>query len=251
MQEHTRIFVITLILASTSYASDNQLFQNIDNQIAIGYGYSSANTYNPSYAPTQQTTTYSSANINVEQLFNSNVWLNLNGNFIFSANQPDNGTGLIGTIQTFGLPASISGKAGYSFNWTTSGLQVIPYLTTGVALNYNALNLTNNGFKNSYYVLYGGGARLEYVIIPNISIYFDQLVGYLADQGQANNINQSAMNYNSVLGAKFNVAKHLQLGLQGNFNQIIATSSALGFDPTLPTLGRVPPPYELVLWAKP
>ena len=235
MQKYIRIFITILILTSTSYANNNQLFQSMDNQIAIGYGYSSSNAYNPNFSGVNQTTNYSSANVNVEQLFNNNVWLNLNGNFIFSANQPNNGQSLFGSTQSFGLPASVTGKAGYSFNWSTLGLQVIPYLTTGVVLNYNSLNIANNGFKNSYYILYGGGARLEYVIIPSISVYFDQLIGYLSDRGLANNLNQSAMNYNSTLGAKFNVAKHLQLGIQANFNQISTTNSSIGFDPSVPT----------------
>jgi hypothetical protein len=210
----------------------------MDNQIYIGYGYSSANAYNPQYATTSQTTTSSSANFGVEQLFNNNVWLSMDGSFIYSASQTtlDNGLPSFTAVQNIGLPGAVSGKVGYSFNSSNIGLQVIPYLTTGVMLNYNGASLLNNGFMNSYYVLYGGGARAEYVVLPNrMSIYFDQMVGYLSDHGNYT-ISQSAMDYNSVLGVRYNVTNHLQLGLQGSLDQINFTGGQnVGYNPNTRT----------------
>ena len=229
MVQKRLIFVTFLISSSTISYADNQLFQNLDNQISIGYGYTSINAYNPKGSLPNQTTTTDSIDLHVEQLFNTNVWLGLDGSFIYSATQSSSNYGFLNSIQSYGLPANATGKIGYSFNYPSIGLQVIPYLTSGIVLNYNGVTLPNSGFINSYYILYGGGARLEYVIIPPLSIYFDQTIGYLSDQG-GSNINLSAMDYNSALGIKYNVASHIQLGLEGNINQITATGQTIGYD---------------------
>lgn len=202
----------------------------MDNRISIGYGYTSATASNPNYPTTKQTTTSSSANIGIEQLFNNNIWLNVGGSVIFSANQSTpEFNGYEYQVQSFGLPSNVTGKLGYSFNSSSLGLQVIPYATTGVVLNYSNQTLYNEGFANSYYVLYGGGVRIEYIVIPKMSIYFDQTIGYLNDQG-GSNTNLSAMDYNSALGIKYNATNHIQVGLEGSYNQITATGQTIGLD---------------------
>ncbi len=225
-----RKVVILIFFISLTYASDNQLFKNMDNQVAIGYEYSQINTYNPNWTPIQQTTTMSSANIYLEQLFDSNVWGSINGNFIFDANRSGNQVSTLNSINALAIPASLTGKAGYSFNFPSLKFQVIPYLTTGVVLNYNGVTLPFNGFPNSYYVLYGGGGRLEYVVLPNLSLFFDQTIGYLSDQG-GNMANLSAMEYNSALGIRYNVTNRFQIGLQGQFSQISLTDQSVGYVP--------------------
>lgn len=217
--------LITLGITGYAFANDNQLFQNMDNQIAVGIGYSSLNAYNPGFQSIQETITDTSLNIHVEQLFNSNVWLAVDGNLIVNANENgSNGFGFLGGTQAFGLPGGLTGKAGYSFNWADLGLQVIPYATTGAVLNYNGVTFPYSGFGNSYYVLYGGGIRAEYVILPELSVFFDQMVGYLNDQGTYR-VNLSAMTYNSTLGIRYNVTDSFQLGLQGSINQINTTNN--------------------------
>lgn len=222
---------ILLIIQSFAYSAaideveGNQLFQNFDNQISIGYNFNSLNTYNPKFGAVRQTSNTSAVNIHLEQLFDSNVWLGVDGNFIFNASQSGNNAfGLLNSIQAFGLPSSLTGKAGYSFNWSSIGLQVIPYLTTGVVLNYNGASFPYSGFSNSYYISYGGGAKIEYVITRDFSLFFDQMIGYLNDRSTSP-VNQSAINYASTLGVKYNMTDAFQIGLQGSVAQLNTTGN--------------------------
>ena len=107
---------------------------------------------------------------------------------------------------------------------------MIPYATAGMVLNYNGTSLPFNGFTNSYYLLYGGGARIEYVVLSNLSLYFDQTIGYLNDQG-GSMANLSAMDYTSALGIRYNVTHRFQLGFEGIYNQINLTDSSVGYVP--------------------
>lgn len=209
---------------------DNLLFQSLDNQISIGYGYNSLNAYNPNYSATNYTTNSSSINVHLEELFDSNFWLAIDGGFIFTVSQSGNNAfGFAGSTRAFAIPGSLTGKAGYSFNWSDLGVQVVPYLTSGAILNYNGASFPYSGFGDSYYVLYGGGARLEYAPSPIFSIFFDQMIGYLNNQGTPL-INQSAMNYVSTLGIKYNITDSFQIGLQGSLNQLNTTTN-IGSDP--------------------
>lgn len=227
----TSLITILAILQSFVFAQttddgeDNLLFQNLDNQISLGYSFTSLNAYNPQFSSINQTTNTSAIDVHVEQLFDSNVWLFIDGSFMFNANQTgNNGFGFLNSTQAFGMPGSVTGKGGYSFNWSEIGLQVVPYLTTGVILNYNGASFPYSGFSSSYYVLYGGGARVEYAPTPVFSVFFDQMIGYLNDQGTSN-VNQSAMNYVSVLGVKYNVTDAFQIGLQGSISQLNTTGN--------------------------
>ncbi len=229
--------IITAITANTAHAGENLLFQNLDNQIALGYSYNSIQAYNPNYSGPNVTTTSNNLNLHVEQLFNNNVWFAVDGSFAFKASQNSpGGVGFSDNTQEFGFPASISGKAGYSFNWVGSsqGIQIIPYATIGRMLNYNGLAVSQNQFVNSYLNQYGGGARIEYAFSPEASIYFDQSISYLQDPNSSTTgeNNQSSMSYTSLLGIKYNVTRYFQLGLQGMFNQLnLINTGTIGYNP--------------------
>lgn len=226
-----KFFKFSLIgcIYSLSYA-EGSVFQQMDNQIGLGYSYVNSNAYNPSN-PFNKTTVTNSSNLNLhlEQLFDSNVWLAVDGSFAFSASQNYSG-GYSYDTQSFGFPAGISAKGGYSFNWEDIGLQVIPYATLGRVLNYNGTALADSGFVNSFYNMYGGGARVEYVFIPGASVYFDQSIAYMQDP-TGNYFNQSSISYTSTLGARYNVTKYFQLGLQGSINYMSMFNQSLGYDP--------------------
>ena len=230
------LYLLLCGLLPYSFASDNQAFQNLDNQMSIGYSYSTANAFNPNYSSTAQTTNSSSLNFGLQQLFNNNLWLSLDSSFMYSATQSGNNADyeFYGSVPSIGMPANVSGKMGYSFSSNSLGLQVIPYLTTGMMLNYNGVSLPNEGLVNSYYILYGGGVRLEYIVRPDMSIYIDQMAGFLNDQG-GSVVNQSAMEYNTALGVKYNVTNHLQLGLEGDYNNIGMTGQTVGYNPVTRT----------------
>lgn len=225
------ICLLLLLFLSNTYADvdpNNSLFQQMDNQVALGISYNSNKAYNPNTSTTQRNMQTTLLNFNVEQLFNNNVWLNLNGSFVASASQSASGLS-DQTIQEFGFPANLSAKAGYSFNWPSLGLQVIPYATAGHMLNYNANMILQNGFADSAYNTIGGGARLEYVFVPGASLYFDQKIEYLDDPSN-NTINLSAMSYTSNLGIRYNATQKLQLALQGSFNQTNVLNNSVGYD---------------------
>lgn len=218
---------IVIFVSAYNFANaDNQIFQNMDNQIGFGLSYSKNSAYNTSTSLTQISTNSNALNLNIEDLFDNNLWLNIDSAFALSASSNNNGYSQL--IQQFGFPASLFAKGGYSFNWSNLGLQLIPYLSAGRMLNYNGQSLLENGFANSAYNAFGGGARIEYIFVPNASVYFDQNISYLQDPNEGN-YNQSAISYISSLGIRYNPLNYLQLSLIGSFNQTNATNSNLGF----------------------
>lgn len=217
---------LALIFIYNVANADNQMFQNMDNQIGLGISYNKNNAYNPNTSLTQISTNSTAVNLNIEDLFDNNMWLNLNSQFALQASTNNNGVSQL--IQQFGFPASLFAKGGYSFNWSNIGLQIIPYVSAGHMLNYNGQSLLENGFANSSYNAFGGGARIEYIFVPNASVYFDQNISYLQDPN-AGVYNQDALSYTSELGIRYNPLNYLQLSLIGSFNQTNTTNSSLGF----------------------
>lgn len=221
-------------VSSPAIAGENSIFQGIDNQIALGYNYSKTTTFNPNYSQLQYTTNANSLALHLENLFDNNVWFAADGSFMFSGNQTGpGGDGFSTNIQMLGMPASIAGKVGYSFNFPTIGLQIIPYASIGRQLNYNGVTVSQNGFINSYYNYYGGGARAEYIFTPRASVYLDQGIGYLSDpQGNGNStINLDAMSYTTTLGVRYNLFSQFQIAAQANYNYINLLNQNIGYDP--------------------
>lgn len=221
-----------VLIPSSVFANDNQLFQSMDNSVGIGYSYNSLHAYNPDYADNAITTNSSNLNLHLERLFDSNVWMAIDGDFVSKASQHgQDGAGFSTNIQSFGFPASISAKGGYSFNWNDLGLQIVPYVQLGRQLNYNGYDVFNNGFTSSYYNQYALGGRVEYVFVPEASVYLDQSIGYLQDPNNTVT-NLSAMNYVTQLGVKYNATNYFQVALQGMFSQTNAiNANQLSYDP--------------------
>lgn len=216
-------------MAISSYGADNSSFQEFDDQVSIGYGYSSSTISNPNNSGISQTYNTSSVDLNIEKLFDNGVWFDVDGSFAFSSDQTGANLPYVNNIQQLGFPASISGKVGYAFPLSNVGLQLTPYATLGRVLNYNGVTVPNVGFDKSFYYLYGAGGRIEYVINNNFMLYFDQMVGYLSDQS-GSSINMDAWDLTSTLGIKYNVNSALQIALQGYYNQTNLTNNAAGYD---------------------
>lgn len=215
-----------------SYADDINLrqFQNFDDQISLSYGYSSSKLTNANNSYITQSSYNQTLGLDVEKLYDNHVWFNVNGSFDIKTTQSNNNQPFIGSVQNLGFPASLTGKVGYSFP-IVNRLQIVPYATTGLMLNYNGVNIPEVGFNNSYYYLMGGGAFVEFIAIEDkLSFYFDQKIAYLADQSGIT-YNQDAMNYVSTLGLKYNAGDKVQLGLEGSYNQISLLNANAGFDP--------------------
>ncbi len=233
MRKTKLIYLACLATIAESVFADpsNALFQSFDNQIAIGYAYNNLTTYNPNYTPIQYTTNSNNLAVHVEQLFNTNVWLAVDGSFMFKGTQsgPNTSSGFNQNIQMLGMPASIAGKVGYSFNFNSLGLELIPYASIGRTLNYNGVTIPQNTFANSYYNYYGAGARLQYIFTPISSLYVDQGIGYLNDpSGGLENLN--AMSYTTLLGLRLNATRQFQIALQGSYNYTSLTNQSLGYN---------------------
>ncbi|MDD3266982.1 MAG: hypothetical protein PHC75_07390 [Burkholderiales bacterium] len=238
MKLNKLIFVIfsSVIYGTKVFAdeSDNQLFQSFDNSIGLGYSYTSMRAYNPDYSSNNITTNSSNLALHLERLFDNNIWMSIDGSFAFKASQSgQDWAGFSTNTQSFGFPASISAKGGYSFNWSNIGLQVIPYAQLGRELNYNGFAISNDNFSGSYLNQYALGGRLEYIFLPEASIYLDQSIGYLQDpNGGDASTNQSAMNYTTLLGIKYNATNYFQISAQGMFSQTnLINSNQIGYEP--------------------
>ncbi|MBP9742673.1 MAG: hypothetical protein KBD37_04865 [Burkholderiales bacterium] len=222
-------FIYLMSLPGLVYALDNSQFQAFDNQISMGYEYSSSTISNPSNMSIEQTTNNSLFDLNIEKLFNNGVWFDIDGTFAFSSNQTGANLPYVNNVQEIGFPASLTGKAGYAFVLPNTNLQLTPYATLGRVLNYNGVTIPDVGFNSSFYYLYGAGGRIEYAINNNFMLYFDQMVGYLSDQS-GNSVNMDAWDLTSTLGIKYNVSSAFQIGLQGFYNQTNLTNSTAGYD---------------------
>lgn len=225
-----KLFPFLICSIATVSAFENDKFQQFDNQISVGYSYSSNTLYNNSNMNLQQNLNNNLFNLNIERLFDNGVWFDINGAFVFNSTQSIMQNSFIDVVQALGLPANITGKVGYAFPLLEQHLQLTPYFVSGKELNYNGVTVPAAGFNNSFYYLLGGGGRIEYLINNNILLYFEQMVGYLKDSS-GGNINLSALNLTSVLAAKFNLTDNFQLGLQGFFNQINVIDQNAGYNP--------------------
>ena len=242
-------------------ALDNGAFQQFENEYNIGYGYQSGDLVNG----TGNGSNYSaqSLNVEIERLFNDGIWIDGNYNMVTSYNQPNlgplnggNGSSNICKDCTAGsefgqdpFMFSLTFKGGYAFQVITNKLQLIPYAMLGRTVNWATSTVVANGGKNlssDYFYTGGIGGKIAYRINPTIMLYADELYTYNWDNsGAVKEIQTSpelygksyaATNYTitSTLGAKFNVVKDLQLGINGFWNNYQPQSniSGLMYTPT-------------------
>ena len=99
-------------------------------------------------------------------------------------------------------------------------LLITPYGLVGRNTNLSASTVANNDNRNvtnDFYYTLGMGGQLQYVLNNTYSFYLDQLFAYNWDQsGPLNGVMpQNMLLYTTTLGAKLNVYKQLQIGLNG------------------------------------
>jgi opacity protein-like surface antigen len=224
-----RILLSLLSVTATSgFAADNSLFQEFDNQVSIGFGinqnssgYGTTNTIQPN---SWVISTSNVLNFEVEHLMNNGIWIDVNANMAFGSGPvsqvPISGSNG-GTYQSsdYGMNA----KVGYAFSGlAVKHLQLTPYVTVG--LNNVASSIqyapSSNVISNNFSYLGGIGGRAEYRINHIFMIYADQMIGYNWDQSGPQNgiMPQNTVQFTSTLGAKFNVVKNLQLGIEGYYS---------------------------------
>ncbi len=224
--------VISYPVSTSKYSS----FQQFDKQFNLGYGMSQGTLKNG--ANEISGVTQSSINLEIERLFNNGVWFLVDGNIVISTlNNQVNGVGSGNSM--FNQQPNLGGlnaKVGYAFAMVPDTLLLTPYALIGRNTNLSASTVQNNNdanITNDFYYTGGLGGRLEYRINNMFDVYADELVAYNWDQsGPVGGIQpQNNMIFTSTLGAKFNLYKQLQLGVNG-FYSIYQPMASLPTDST-------------------
>jgi uncharacterized protein (UPF0333 family) len=231
------IFSIIFCIAKFSWAVDEYTnFQQFDKQFNINFGMNYTTLKNGANELAGVTT--QNYGLEVERLYNNGIWFKVNGNIaVSSLNNQVNGLGAGQSI--FSQNPNLGGinvKVGYAIGLIDNYLLLTPYGLVGRNANLTASTLYNNNnsnITNDFYYTSGVGGRLEYRINRVFDIYLDQLVGYNWDQSAPLNgiMPQNTMVYTTTLGAKFNIYKQLQLGVNGFYN-IYQNMASLPLDNT-------------------
>ena len=227
--------VIALAYSQNLYALSNNLFQEFDNQISIGYGWQQS-IFSPYKTPTASTGniygTVNLINFEGEHLFNNGTWVDVIANMSFGAGPA--GRAMPGLVN-YANPSDygINAKIGYAIPFLEQHLQLTPYAMVGLNNVYSSVitpvtKLANPQVANAYEYIFGVGARIEYRINNIVLLNADQLIAYNWDASGIQNGVQSQNNiaYTSTLGAKFNVVQNLQLGIKGFWAGFMPQSGA-------------------------
>jgi len=249
-----------LFFAKLVIAEGNTQFQKFENQYNIGYGYSQGTLINGAH--NQATYSNQSLNLELERLFDKGIWFDINFNMLTAYSQPDlgrlnGGSSSIPDPRTRSGAAfgqypfyfSLTGKVGYAFNLVDNTLQFIPYGMFGRNTNWATSTIVANGGENitqDFFWTGGAGARLVYRLNDVVLLYADQIAAYNWDNSGAIKSIQTdpalygksyaATNYTftSLIGARFNIYKNLQLGANAFWNDFQPQSniSGLMYTPT-------------------
>ncbi len=234
---------ILVLTVGTVLASENSAFQEFQNEYNIGYGFQQGTLINGNFDTS--TFTAQSLNLEVERLFNNGIWIDGNFNMVTSYNQPDlgvinggNGSGMAYGQDPFMF--SLTGKVGYAFQ-VLNQLQLTPYAMFGRTNNWATSTVIASGGQNisaDYFFTGGLGGRISYKINPQILVYADQLYTYNWDNSGAVKTVQTATygksyaatnyEFTTTLGAKFNIWRQLQLGVNGFWNNYQPQSNISG-----------------------
>lgn len=255
------VFVSSTESTPPIYNNPNAAFQAFQNEYNIGYGYSEGKLINGAHNVSSYNT--QSLNLELEHLFDMGLWFNLNFGMLTSNNQPNlgplnGGNGSYNSNPMYNNGAAFNqnpfvftfhGRVGYAFNLISNTLQLTPYVMLGRNSNWATSTVLANGSANlteDYFYTGGLGARLSYRINDVILLYADGSGIYNWDNsGAVKSIQTSTAYYgksyaatnfgfNSVVGAKFNVYKSLQLGANAFWNNFEPQSniSGLMYTPT-------------------
>lgn len=217
--------------AKTSLWADdyaNGGFSYFDNVFSLGYGYAQSNTSGSgSYQGIATSINY--IDLNVQRLFLSGIWVDLDGQLITSITQSNTSASPYNDYAPTYLayPGSATVSLGYAVPVVRDMVQVIPYLNGGLVMNVNSYTITQNQSISSQlsrdtYYQYGGGAKVEYMLNKQFQFYFNQLFAGLSDQS---GLGLGLWRSTSTLGSQYNVYGPLQLGLGLYYDQLSPTGS--------------------------
>lgn len=225
-----RKIVMTLLAFSyaTAFALDNSGFQEFDNQYNVGYSFGQMMLANG--ANNQTSLHNQTMDLEVEHLFDNGVWFDVTGSLLMSTyavgNSGATGAGQggdgVGTTQN-PMFAGVNGKVGYAFPLLSNNLQLISYGLIGYNTNLAASTMLANNLasiNNDFFRTLGAGARLEYRINRTFDLYADQNLVYNWDisNPQSGIAPQNNMVFTTTIGAKFNIYRALQLGVNTFYN---------------------------------
>ena len=238
------LLTLLTISSASAFAVNNGAFQEYDNEYNVGYGATNVTLSNGGNEQSLQQSQF--ITLDVERLFDLGVWFDVQANLVLSQNSlgsqaTGTGMGNSGNPTFPGMPSSqdpnlggVNAKVGYAFPLLAQHLQLTPYVLAGRNTNLAMSTIVSNGFGNvsdDYYYSGGLGGRLEYRINSSILVYADQAAVYNWDQSAPTGgvAPQNTMAWTSTLGAKFNLYKSLQVGVQGfytNYQQEAAVPPA-------------------------
>lgn len=232
------------------------IFQKLENQYNIGFEFSQIGLINGNH---NNVNIYQqSLNIEIEHLFNNNIWLNANLNTVINYNQPDLGPNYLnggGTSKdndnqayAFGQNPFMNSyelRGGYSFS-LNDRMQLLPYIIFGRNTNWAASTIVANNYNNisvDFFYTGGLGLRFGYIVNNNILLYIDQLYSYNWDNSGAIKSVQTlppekggygksyaATNYQftTTVGFRYNINDVLQISLASYYNNYQHQSNISG-----------------------
>lgn len=235
------------VSGASAFAVNNGAFQQFDDEYNVGYGVANTQFTNGSGNQTLQQSQFMT--LEVERLFDMGIWMDVSANLVTSQNSLGNqatgtGQGNSGISGFPGMPSSqdpnfggVNAKVGYAFPILPEHLQVTPYALAGRNTNLAMSTIVSNGFANvtnDYYYTGGVGGRIEYRINNHILVYGDQLASYNWDQSApvGGIPPQNNMVWVSTIGAKFNIVKNLQLGVNGFYKNYQAEAAVPAATPS-------------------
>lgn len=241
------LLLFSFVFATSSYAesvvsqSESNAyspFQKFDRQYSLGIGFLSGDLAASGSGGGNYDATL--MNVEVERLFNVGIWMDINAYLYASYTQsPSEDPAaqmfgqLTGSDPQFG---GLNAKVGYAFPLVKDHLIITPYGELGRNVNFSSYTLqatSTSNLTSDYYWTFGAGARLEYRLDDVFDFYLDQNMVYNASQAPMTQGMTSANFYanTTILGAKFNVWRSLQLGAQMSYNNYYYPSPLVSANP--------------------
>ncbi len=243
----------SLTLLANSMLGLGSNFTSFENEYNLGYQFTQMTLINGA----QNTVKFhpNSLNMEIEHLFDANIWLDANLNMVVSYDQPYLGSAFNGADTTTHQAAalgqdpfmySITMRGGYSFLPFNGNMQIIPYAMFGRNANWSASTAVANNYQSlasiDYFLTGGFGLRLGYKLLDNMLIYTDGLYSYNWDQSGAIKSIQTqnppvgygksyaATNYQftTTIGARYQITKDVELGVSGFWNNYQHQSNIAG-----------------------
>jgi hypothetical protein len=246
-------FIYFCILSGIYYKVFANNFQNFQNQYNLGIQFSQIGLIDGNY--NHKLAEQKSLNIEIEHLFDNNIWLGANLNTVISYSQPNLGPGYLNgggvansnnTAYAFGQNPFMNSfilKGGYTFDFYHDNMQVLIYAMLGRNANFAASTIVANDYNTigeDYFYTGGFGARFSYIMAKDFMLYLDQLYNYNWDNsGAIKSVQTSPENYGksyaatnyqftTTIGVRYNINDTLQFGISGYYNNYQHQSNIAG-----------------------